>query len=687
MTAPPQLSIAIPSYGREQVLLDSISALLALDPPPLDLLLIDQTANHQPATVEQLAAWQQQGRIRWIRQANPSITAAMNRALLEAHGARVLFLDDDIRPDPRLLIDHTAVAERHPEALIAGRVLQPWHHGQPDSEDALFRFNALTPRRVAEFMGCNVSVPRHAALAIGGFDQNFVRVAYRFEAEFAHRWCRSGHEIHYAPGALIHHLKAERGGTRSYGEHLTTVRPDHAVGRYYFRLRTQPWPQALAGSGRDLVRAVATRHHRRRPWWIPLTLLAELRGWCWALRLQARGPKLLPPARPRLLVLASHPIQYQAPLFRALAADPGLELEVLFLALPTPEVQGQGFGRPFRWDVPLLEGYRWRQAAATAGAGPSHGFLGLRCRSPGRELRGSFGGRGPDAVLATGWQNLGLLQLLMAARRLRLPLLLRMEANDRRPRPWPVRQAHRWLLAGCSVALPIGRANARFLQAAGMPASGLVPAPYGVDNAFFASRAEAIRPRRAELRRRWLIPEEALCFLFAGKLQAKKRPLDLLAALARLEAAPVHLLIVGSGELEPECRRRVAAGRLPVSFAGFLNQEEIPAAYVAADCLVLPSDAGETWGLVVNEAMACGLPAIVSDRAGCAEDLVLPGCTGAVVPCGDVGALASAMAAMAADPAAARRMGAEARRRVQSDFSIEAAAAGIREGLTQALAP
>ena len=360
---------------------------------------------------------------------------------------------------------------------------------------------------------------------------------------------------------------------------------------------------------------------------------------------------------------------------------------MLFLALPSPEAQGRGFGQPFQWDVPLLEGFRWRQAASIAGAGLGRGFLGLRCRRPGRELRGSFGGRGPDAVLATGWQNLGLLQLLLAARRLRLPVLLRVEANDLRPRPWPVRQGHRWLLGGTAVGLPVGQANARFLRAAGLQASRLVASPYVVDNAFFASRAEAIRPRRAALRRRWSIPEEAFCFLFAGKLQAKKRPVDLLAALARLKPDAVHLLIVGSGTLEPECRRRVAAGRLPVSFAGFLNQAEIPAAYMAADCLVLPSDAGETWGLVVNEAMACGLPAIVSDRVGCAEDLVLSGRTGAVVPCGDVAALASAMAAMAADPAAARRLGAEARRRVESGFSVEMAAAGIREGLTLALAP
>jgi glycosyltransferase involved in cell wall biosynthesis len=145
----------------------------------------------------------------------------------------------------------------------------------------------------------------------------------------------------------------------------------------------------------------------------------------------------------------------------------------------------------------------------------------------------------------------------------------------------------------------------------------------------------------------------------------------------------VHLLIVGSGQLEELCRSRVAAERLPVSFAGFLNQSEIAAAYAATDCLVLPSDHGETWGLVVNEAMACGLPAVVSDLVGCGEDLVEPGVTGLRYPCGDATALAQQLDTMARDPAAAARMGAAGRERVEHHFTIETAAAGIRAALAR----
>ena len=144
---------------------------------------------------------------------------------------------------------------------------------------------------------------------------------------------------------------------------------------------------------------------------------------------------------------------------------------------------------------------------------------------------------------------------------------------------------------------------------------------------------------------------------------------------------PIHLLMVGTGHLEQACRQQVQQFQLPVSFTGFLNQSEMPTAYAVSDCLVLPSDHGETWGLVVNEAMACGLPAIVSDFVGCAEDLVFNGRTGMVFPFGDINCLADCMISIACDPKAASRMGATARDLVHSSFTIENAAQGIKQAL------
>ncbi len=681
------LSVAIPTFGRDQVLIDSVAALLALDPPPFELLVVDQTPRHDPDSEARLAAWQAEGRIRWLRLPTPSITGAMNVALQEARGDRVLFLDDDILPDPELLNAHERAGAADPDAMLAGRVLQPWHRGESDPEDGPFLFNSLRPRSVAEFMGGNVAIPRRLALELGGFDQNFVRVAYRFEAEFAFRWRQAGHPIQYVPGALIHHLRAERGGTRSYGKHLTTVKPDHAVGRYYFQLRTQPLPAALAGCLGGWLGSVRSRHHLHHPWWIPPTLIAEGRGLLWALRLQRRGPALLPTRRRRLLIAGSHPVQYQTPLFQALAAAPGVATDVLYLTLPDARTQGLGFGVAFEWDVPLLEGYPWHRAASGQGRGITSGYRGVWLARPLKELGFGPARQRPDALLLTGWHFLGMVQLFIAARLQGLPVLLRMDSNAFRPRPWPLNLTYWLLFRGVSVGLPVGTANARWYRQFGVPQSRLVPSPHFVDNAYFAERAAALRPHRDALRQDWSVPREAFCFLFAGKLQSKKRPLDLLEALRLLVMEPlghpVHLLIVGSGPLEEACRELARQHALPVSFAGFLNQSAMPSAYAVADALVLPSDHGETWGLVVNEAMACGLPAIVSDQVGCAEDLVLEGRTGLVSPVGQPVALAAAMGRMAADPAAAAAMGQTARERVNSHFSVRNAAEGILAGLAR----
>lgn len=286
------LTVAIPTYRREQVLLDTLDHLLALAQAPAEILVLDQTEQHEAATDTRLGELHDAGRIRWQRLVTPSIPQAMNRGLLEARQDIVLFVDDDIRPEPELIGAHLAAHEMHADVLVAGRVIQPWDEGLDVSSDDHSEFSGRVPVWVNDFIGCNFSVRRNAALALRGFDENFVRVAYRFEAEFAHRWRASGQRIYFEPAACLHHLKDSGGGTRTYGEHVTTWRPDHAVGAYYYCLRTGSAGEFL----KRPLRAVATRHHLRRPWWIPLTLIAELRGMLWALALFVRGPHYAAPA-------------------------------------------------------------------------------------------------------------------------------------------------------------------------------------------------------------------------------------------------------------------------------------------------------------------------------------------------------------------------------------------------------
>jgi GT2 family glycosyltransferase len=291
--SPPGLSIVIPTYGRDEVLLETLKHLFELDPRPSEIIVVDQTEQHSDGVSAALDLWQTSGRVRWLRLKDPSIPGAMNDGLVEASHPIVLFLDDDIIPNSRLVEAHASALEKTGAALVAGRVIQPWQVGRDFSDDHSFHFATLQPTWTQDFMGGNFSVRRDIMLELGGFDERFVRVAYNFEAEFAHRLRRAGYRIYYEPTAVIHHLRVSTGGTRTFGDHLRSHRPHHAVGAYYFILRTwSGWPSVGRFLGRP-VRAIATRHHLRRPWWIPTTLFAELCGMIWAAALAAQGPRYL----------------------------------------------------------------------------------------------------------------------------------------------------------------------------------------------------------------------------------------------------------------------------------------------------------------------------------------------------------------------------------------------------------
>lgn len=384
----------------------------------------------------------------------------------------------------------------------------------------------------------------------------------------------------------------------------------------------------------------------------------------------------------RVLAVATHPIQYQVPWFRALAQE--IDFTVLFVQQPNAKQQGKGFGVAFEWDVPMLEGYHWERVPDVRGSSGLDGFFASRIAHPLALLRK----QDPDVLLLTGWHAWPLVQMLIAASWAGIPVIMRGESNALRRRPWYVRALHRLLLGRCATYLPIGRASRDFYRSYGIAEDRLFDTPYFVDNARFAGSAADALPRRAELRARWSIPADTVCFCYAGKLEPKKRITDLLEALriAMARRVRLHLLVVGAGELMEEAQALVARHGLSVTFAGFLNQSEIPCAYVAADCLVLPSDYGETWGLVVNEAMACGRPAIVSDRVGCAPDLVTDGVTGWVFPFADTTALAQRLVDAANDPQRLRTLGEHARARVLEGYSVERSVAGALRAIDHVMA-
>ena len=343
----------------------------------------------------------------------------------------------------------------------------------------------------------------------------------------------------------------------------------------------------------------------------------------------------------RLAVVTSHPIQYQVPWFRALAQV--VDLEVFFCHRQDAAGQASaGFGHAFEWDVPLLDGYRYRWLRNVAPRPSVERFSG--CSTP--EIAELLHDGGFDACVVTGWYLRSYVQAIRACWALRLPVLMRGDSHLGTPRSGLKTAAkflpYRWLLRHLDAHLYVGQANRAYLQHYGVPDERLFFAPHFVENDRFAQDAARARASglSAALRAAIGASPDTPVFLFAGKLVPHKRATDFIQALAGLRASGrvVHGLVVGSGPDESALRDLTSTLAAPVHFAGFRNQSEMPACYAAADCLVLPS-VSETWGLVVNEAMACGLPAIVSDAVGSADDLIEPGATGFTFPVADIPSL------------------------------------------------
>ena len=361
--------------------------------------------------------------------------------------------------------------------------------------------------------------------------------------------------------------------------------------------------------------------------------------------------------RLKIGVLATHPIQYHAPLFRELARRDNVELSVYFCHRPTPEEQGRGFDVAFEWDVDLLNGYQYGFMTNRA-KHPTQGFLGYD--TP--EITDIIAHERFDVFLVHGWNNKACWQAFLACWRSGTPLGVRSDSQLPKPnyntknissrqrlKSMVKQMVYPSFIGRFDYCLPYGQRSAEYFRHFG--GKRIATAPHFVSNGFFASQADQARIHRAGARDRWGIPQDAYCFLFCGKFLDLKRPLDILAAVRKLQTdaskanASIHLLMVGDGNIKKQTEEWSRANNLAVSFTGFLNQMEIVKAYAVSDCLVLASDS-ETWGLVVNEAMACGLPAIVSDACGCVPDLIVEGVTGYTYPCGDINALALKMQQM-----------------------------------------
>lgn len=333
----------------------------------------------------------------------------------------------------------------------------------------------------------------------------------------------------------------------------------------------------------------------------------------------------------KLGILASHPIQYQAPLFKELARI--WDVKVYFAHRATPEDQAAaGFGVSFEWDLDLLEGYT-SQFLKNISKHPNTGtFWG--CNTP--EIEEHIRREKFDAFIVAGWNLFSYWQAVFACRRLHIPVCVRGDSQLNTPRSLRVlilkRFTYPLLLNMFDGFLVVGTRHREYLRHYGVPEHKMFCCPHFVDNDRFYRDSRMSEEEKANMKRALGLDKNLPTIIFVGKFIPKKRPMDLLLAAKELQAQGIliQVLLVGSGSLEPSLRSYAKQEGLKVVFAGFVNQRELPKYYGISDLLVLPSDGGETWGLVVNEAMACGTPAIVSDQVGCAPDMICKGLTGMV---------------------------------------------------------
>ena len=388
----------------------------------------------------------------------------------------------------------------------------------------------------------------------------------------------------------------------------------------------------------------------------------------------------------RVAVLSELPTPYRWPLHRKVAAEPGLDVTVLFYARTEAD---RDWGLDVEADAardgrPRVEFLRGR---ALAVRGRRSLFFHWN-PSVWRRLReGRF-----EVVVVPGWSMPTSLLAALACRLRRVPYVLFSETHALRRRPWWLRAvkriALRPLVGGASAWLATGSLSEAYLRAHGAREGRVFRFANTPDVAALREAVLRERPRRGEVRAELGVPPEGVLVLFVGRLIAAKGPGTLVAAQALLERdlgdrAP-WLVLAGEGPEEAALRAAASReGLRRVRFAGSRRPAELPALYAAADAFALPST-HEPWGVVVNEAMAAGLPVVLSDRVGAAADLLVDGVNGRLVPAADPRALAQALTELAQDAGLRRRMGEESQRMVVSDWDHGPSVRGFVEAVRTA---
>jgi glycosyltransferase involved in cell wall biosynthesis len=382
----------------------------------------------------------------------------------------------------------------------------------------------------------------------------------------------------------------------------------------------------------------------------------------------------------KLAIVTTHPIQYYAPVFRLLAQQASLSVRVFYTWNPAgSQNYDPGFGKAITWDIPLLEGYEYSFVHNTSSNQSSSHFRGIV--NPG--LIPAIESWGAQAVLVFGWSYHSHLQTIRYFKG-KIPVFFRGDSHllDERAgiKTFLRRQALSWVYRHIDYAFYVGHQNKQYFKVHGLHDQQLYFAPHAIDIERFVDKDGIITAQAESWRHSLGISSDELVFLFAGKLEPKKNPILLLNAFVALQAPRTHLLFVGNGVMESELKSRAAAFPT-VHFLDFQNQSRMPLVYRLGNVFVLPSQGpGETWGLAVNEAMTCGLPVIVSDKVGCAIDLVHFGVNGYIFTSNDEEKLHESLRNFVNHPDSVRAMGEQSYQIIQK-WSIPVMVAAITKAL------
>ena len=384
-----------------------------------------------------------------------------------------------------------------------------------------------------------------------------------------------------------------------------------------------------------------------------------------------------------LAILETHPVQYHAPVYRKVR-ELGVDLEVIYGSdFSIRGYRDREFGSEFAWDRDLTKGVPCRFLDSKAKDYDAVRGLGIGAVLD--EIR-------PGAALLCGYSHPFDRRAFQECRRREIPVLLRAETTDHalkrgwlksRLRDWKLRVIYR----ECALVLPIGTRSLEHYRRLGVPEEKIVDSPYCVDESSFlwdeASRLNHRERKRRELRGRIsdIVSKDEKWILFSGKLVWRKGPDLLVEAAGRLKRDGMDPVLVfcGSGEMEDSLRKRAKELGVKAVFLGFVNQSGLSEIYHACDMMVLPSRQGETWGLVVNEALLHGLPVVVSEGVGCAPDLVRTSECGAIFETGKVESLAEGLKKVCHGGFESERR--KACREAVATFSTPYAAKGIVEAV------